>query len=459
METKSFAQTYPDFKGKVITAQEPEYETARKVHNGMIDKHPDLILKCLGSNDVIMAVNYARTNKLLLAVKGGGHNGAGLGMCDGGVVIDLSLMRNVTVNQQNSTVLVEGGCTLGDLDTATHAYGLAVPSGINSTTGIGGLTLGGGLGHLTRRCGLTIDNLLEAKIVLADGKLVTASASEHADLFWAIRGGGGNFGVVVSFLFKAHPISMVYGGPMFWNMDKAKELMFWYQTFIKQAPDEIGGFFAFHQIPPDPMFPEPFHLQTMCGIVWCHTGETEKAEAFFKEFRENMKPDIDLVGSLPVPVIQTLFDGLFLPGYQWYWKGDFVKTLTEEVIDIHIKNAWKIPNFFSGMHLYPINGAAARVGKDDTAWNYRDATWAMVIAGVDPDVNNKDRIIRFSKDYWTELHPFTEGGSYVNFMMEEGEDRIRSTYGGNYKRLALVKREYDPDNLFRVNQNIKPQSV
>lgn len=459
METNSFAQTYPRFGGKIITAKKPEYETARKVHNGMIDKYPDLIVQCKDAGDVVMAVNYARKHKLLLAVKGGGHNGAGLGMCDGGMVIDMSLMRNVTVHPEKNTVLVEGGCTLGDLDTATHAFGLAVPSGINSTTGIGGLTLGGGLGHLTRRCGLTIDNLLEANMVLADGRLVKASATENEDLFWAVRGGGGNFGVVVSFLFRTHPISTVYGGPMFWNMSEAKELMLWYQTFIKQAPDEISGFFAFHQIPPDPnMFPVEFHLETMCGIVWCHSGDPEKAEAFFQEFRQNKKPAIDLVGPLPVPAIQTLFDGLFLPGYQWYWKGDFVKTLTEEVIDIHIKHAWRIPNFFSGMHLYPINGAASRVGKDETAWNYRDATWAMVIAGVDPDANNKDRIINFSRDYWTELHPYNEGGSYVNFMMEEGEDRIKSTYGKNYHRLVDIKGKYDPDNLFRVNQNIKPQA-
>jgi hypothetical protein len=456
METNAIAQPLPHFKGRIITPQDSDYDTVRQVHNAMIDKHPGLIIQCADDNDVIMAVNYARENNVLLAVRGGGHNGAGLGVCDGGLVIDLSPMKPIEVNPEAKTVLVGAGCLLGDVDAATHPFGLAVPTGINATTGISGLTLGGGLGHLTRQCGLTIDNLLEATVVLADGRSVKASATENEDLFWAIRGGGGNFGVITSFLFRAHPIGTVYGGPMFWKMSEAKEMMKWYQDFIKEAPDTISGFFNFHQIAPAPMFPEPFHLERMCGIVWCYSGDMEKAEEVFQPIRAFKTPSIDLVGPLPVPIIQSLFDDLFGPGKQWYWKGDFFKELTEEVMDIHIKHASNIPNFFSGMHLYPINGAASRIGKHDTAWNYRDSTWAMVIGGVDPDPANNDIITNFARDYWKALHPFSAGGSYVNFMMEEGEDRVKATYGENYERLTVIKGKYDPTNLFRVNQNIKP---
>jgi hypothetical protein len=456
MKTNVFAHPLPQFKGKVITSQDADYDTARSVHNAMIDKHPGLIVQCADNEDVIMAVCYARDNNILLAIKGGGHNGAGLGVCDGGLVIDLSMMKHIQVNPKEKTVLVGGGCLLGDIDAATHPFGLAVPTGINATTGIGGLTLGGGLGHLTRHCGLTIDNLLEAKIVLADGRLVTASAAENEDLFWAIRGGGGNFGVVTSFLFRTHPISTVYGGPMFWKMSEAREMMQWYQKFIKEAPNNISGFFAFHQIAPVPMFPEAFHLEIMCGIVWCYSGDMDKAEEVFQPIRAYKTPSIDMVGSLPIPIIQSLFDDLFGRGNQWYWKGDFVKDLSNEVIDIHIHHASKIPNFFSGMHLYPINGVASRIGKNDTPWNYRDATWAMVIAGIDPDPANNDIITAFAKDYWEALHPYGAGGAYVNFMMEEGEDRVKATYGENYERLVSIKSKYDPNNLFRVNQNIKP---
>lgn len=456
MKTNVFAHPLPQFKGKVITSQDADYDNARSVHNAMIDKHPGLIVQCADNNDVIMAVCYARDNNILLAIKGGGHNGAGLGVCDGGLVIDLSMMKHIQVNPEEKTVLVGGGCLLGDIDAATHPFGLAVPTGINATTGIGGLTLGGGLGHLTRHCGLTIDNLLKATIVLADGRLVTASATENEDLFWAIRGGGGNFGVVTSFLFRTHPISTVYGGPMFWKMSEAKEMMQWYQKFIKEAPDNISGFFNFHQIAPVPMFPEAFHLERMCGIVWCYSGDMDKAEEVFQPIRAYKTPSIDMVGPLPIPVIQTLFDDLFGRGNQWYWKGDFVKDLSNEVIDIHIHHASKIPNFTSGMHLYPINGVASRIGNNDTPWNYRDATWAMVIAGVDPDPANNDIITAFARDYWKALHPYGAGGAYVNFMMEEGEDRVKATYGENYERLVSVKSKYDPNNLFSVNQNIKP---
>jgi hypothetical protein len=446
----------PQLKGKLIDPQHPEYHVARKVYNGMIDKHPALIAQCETVEDVVAMVNYARETSLLLAIKGGGHNGAGLGVCDDGLVIDLSGMKRIEVNADKQTVWAEGGCLLKDLDAATHPYGLAVPTGINGTTGLAGLTLGGGLGYLTRHCGLTIDNLLEATVVLADGRVVKASGSENEDLFWAIRGGGGNFGVITSFLFHAHPISTVVAGPILYELDDAKEIMQWYRSYIKDAPDEINGWFAFLTVPPGPPFPEHLHLKKMCGILWCYSGPTEDADKLLGPIRQMKTPALDLVGPMPVPVLQGMFDPLYPPGMQWYWKADYVNELSDEVIDIHCQHAAQLPTMLSTMHLYPINGAAARVRNQDTAWNYRDATWAMVIVGVDPEPANDALITNWAKNYWQDLHPYGAGGAYVNFMMEEGEDRVKATYGDNYDRLVAVKAKYDPTNLFRVNQNIKP---
>ncbi len=443
-------------RGLVINQQHPEYEEARKVYNGSIDKHPALIIKCRDIADVIYTVNFARDKRILLAVRGGGHNGAGLGICDDGIVLDLSLMRGVRVDPLYNTVRVEGGCQLGDMDHATHAFGRAVPCGINATTGIGGLALGGGLGYLTRKYGLTIDSLLEADMVLADGRFITVSANQHEDLFWAIRGGGGNFGVVTSFLFKTHPVSTVYAGPMIWPLEDSKELMQWYNKFIKEAPNDLYGFFTFLTVPPVPLFPEQLHNKTFCGVVWCYTGPMENAEKEFKSIRAFKKSALDYVGPMPLLVLQSMFDAFFPTGMQWYWKADFVDDLTDEVIDIHLKHGTKLPSLLSTMHLYPINGVGADAGKKDTAWNYRGATWAMVIAGIDAEPTNREKVTTWAKEYWNELHPHGAGGAYINFMMEEGDDRVKATYGENHKRLVEIKKKYDPENLFRVNQNIKP---
>jgi hypothetical protein len=340
--------------------------------------------------------------------------------------------------------------------TATHAFGLAVPTGFISTTGVGGLTLGGGLGYLTRKHGLTIDNLLAADVVLADGSFLTASAKENTDLYWAIRGGGGNFGVVTSFLFQAHPIHTDYAGPMLWPLERAAEIMRWYREFITTAPEEINGFFAFLIVPPGPPFPEHLHRQNMCGIVWCYAGALDKAEETFQPIRDSLRSVVDLVGPLPHPVLQTMFDGLFPPGLQWYWKADFVNELSDEAIAGHIEHGSKIPTLLSTMHLYPINGKAHQVGKTETPWSYREAVWAEVIVGVDPDPANRERIIAWAKDYWNALHPYSAGGAYLNFIMDEGEDRVKASYRENYDRLVAIKNKYDPTNLFRVNQNIKP---
>jgi len=442
-------------RGTLLEPGDAGYDEARKVYNAMIDKRPRYIARCADVADVISCVNFARDHALLLAVRGGGHNGGGLGLCDDGFVIDLSAMHGVHVDPAKRTVRAEGGATWGMVDHATHAFGMATPAGIISTTGVGGLTLGGGIGHLSRRFGLTIDNLLGVDMVLADGRFVSASAEENEDLFWAVRGGGGNFGVVTSFEYRLHPLSTVVAGPSLWPMERAAEVMAWYRDFITQAPTELNGFFAFLTVPPVAPFPEALHRHKMCGVVWCHSGDPASAEQAFAPVRA-MQPALHGVGPMPYPVLQSVFDGLYPPGLQWYWRADFVNDLPDEAIALHVQHGAAMPTMHSSMHLYPIDGAVHRVGRKDTAFSYRDARWASVIVGVDPDPANRERITSWCKGYWDALHPYSAGGAYVNFMMDEGEERVRATYREHYDRLAAVKKRYDPDNLFRVNQNIRP---
>jgi FAD/FMN-containing dehydrogenase len=443
-------------RGHLLEPPDKGYDEARKVYNGMIDKHPRLIVYCADVADVIRSVNFARENNLLIAIRSGGHNAGGLGICDDGLVIDLSKIKYTRVDPVAKTVLVGGGCTWGEVDHATHVFGMATPSGIISTTGVGGLTLGGGVGHLTRKYGLTIDNLLSVDMVLADGSFITADAKQNQDLFWAVRGGGGNFGVVTSFTFKLHSINMLYGGPILYDISETAEVIKWYQNLIKNAPDELSGFFAFIIVPPGPPFPEHLHFKKMCGVVWNYTGPLERAEETFKPIRDFKKPALDLAGPLPEPALQSMFDALYPKGLQWYWRSDFVNELDDEAISKHISFGNTMPTLLSSMHLYPINGAASRVNKKDTPWNYRDATWAMVIIGVDPDPANKEKISSWAKQYWEAVHPYAAGGVYLNFIGDEGEDRVKASYGENYKRLVTIKNKYDAKNLFRVNQNIKP---
>jgi FAD/FMN-containing dehydrogenase len=444
-------------RGQVIRDGDADYEAARKIYNGMIDRRPALIVRCVDVADVIASVNYAREQKLPLAIRGGGHNGPGLSLVDDGLVIDLSRMKGIRVDEKARTVRVEGGCTWGDVDHATHPFGLAVPSGFISTTGVGGLTLGGGVGYLTRRYGLTIDNLLAADVVLADGRLVTASADENADLYWALRGGGGNFGVVTSFLFKLNPVNMVYGGPIFYPLEAAPTVMKRWRDFIKSASPDINGWVGFHYVPPVPMFPQEHHFKKVCIITWCYTGDMDRAEEVFKPIRQFGTSIMDFAGPIPWPALQSLFDALYPPGLQWYWRTDLFNEISDQVIEQHMKFGAQLPTGHSTMHLYPINGAASRVGKNDTAWSYRDANFVEVIVGVDPDPANNPKMIQWARDYWEALHPYSAGGAYINMMMEEGEERIKAAYRDNYPKLAAVKAKYDPNNLFHVNQNIKPQ--
>jgi FAD/FMN-containing dehydrogenase len=458
LTAEAIEQIQQQLRGNLLLPDDPGYDEARAVYNAMIDKHPAMIAQCANVADVIASVNFAREHDLILAVRGGGHNGAGLGTVDNGLVIDLSPMNGVRVDPANRTARVEGGARLGDLHHATHAFGLATPSGIIANTGVGGITLGGGLGYLTRKLGLAIDNLLEADVVLADGSFVTANESQHSDLFWAIRGGGGNFGVVTSFLFRLHPVDTVYAGPMLWPLEQSAEVLSWYRDFIVQASDDLYGFFAFLTVPPAPPFPEELQNKKMCGIVWCYTGD--QPEQTFAPIREQFgAPALDWVGHIPHVALQSMFDPIYPPGEQWYWKADFIKEIPDEAVDIHVKYGAELPTWQSTMHLYPIDGAAGRVSKDATAWNYRDAKWGMVIAGISPNSADNNHMIEWARSYWRDLHPYSAGGAYVNMMMDasdEGHERVRASYGDNFDRLREIKRKYDPENLFRVNQNIPP---
>jgi FAD/FMN-containing dehydrogenase len=458
MHDDSTAKLKQNLRGAVIEPSDPNYEEARALYNGMIDKRPRIIARCADVADVIAAVNFGRDNDVLIAIRGGGHNGPGLASVDDGIVIDLSTMKGVRVDPAARTARAGAGCTQGDVDHATHAFGLAVPAGIISTTGIAGLTLSGGHGYLSRKYGLTIDNLIEADVVLADGSFVTTSKENNSDLFWALRGGGGNFGVVTSFLFQLHPVSMVFAGPIAWDQKHARTVMQRYREFLLEAPEELGAFLGLKTILSSAPFPEQLWGKRMCLLMSCYDGPEEQARKALAPLLDALPdPWFNWMGMMPYPAVQSMFDGLYPKGMQWYWRGDFVRTLPDAAIDAHLEQAAKTPSELSLMHLYPIDGAVHRMGKHETAWNCRDATWSMVIAGIDPNPQRAGPVTQWTKAYWEAVHPFDLGGAYPNFMMDdEGDARLKATYGDNYARLAALKQKYDPANLFRVNQNIKP---
>jgi UDP-N-acetylenolpyruvoylglucosamine reductase len=445
-------------RGGVIAPAHPDYDVARGVYNAMIDCRPALVARCADAADVMAGVDFAREHGLLLAVRGGGHNVAGLGTCDGGMVLDLSPMRSVRVDPTARIVRVGGGATWGDVDHATDAFGLAVPGGTISTTGVAGLTLGGGSGHLTRKYGLTIDNLISADVVTADGRFVTASGKENPDLFWALRGGGGNFGVVTSFEFRAHPVRKIYCGPVFYPIDKTGEVLRFYREFIAEAPEEVGAFFGFHQGPPAPFIPAELQGVPMAAIIACYAGPEEKAEKALKPLQTQVKPAIDVLHWATLAELNAAFDGLLPPGMQHYWKAEFLTEINDAIVDVNVKHGPKVPSVNSLMHIYPTDGAASRVGKTDTAFNYREAKFSSVIVGVDPDPARAPERIKWVRDFWEDLHAHSAGGAYVNFLMEEGDDRVAGTYRENFDRLQKIKAKYDPENLFRRNQNIKPKA-
>ncbi len=458
LDTAALEAMEPMLRGRVIRPGDEGYNAARAVYNRMHDRYPAAIVQALDTADVVHAVNFAREQDLLLSIKAGAHNVNGFASNDGGLVLDLSGMRSVTVDPTRRLAIVGGGALWADVDHAAHVYGLATPGGILSTTGVAGLTLGGGFGHLTRRYGLCCDNLRLAEVVTADGRIVTASEGENADLFWALRGGGGNFGVATSLTFALHPVATVYGGPIFYPAEASAEVLRWFRAFMATAPRELSAFFGFQELPPAPFVPEPLHGRKACALVVCYTGDLASADAVVRPIRDAAPVWLDLCGPIPYPALNAMFDALLPHGLHHYWKADFVRELTDEAIDIHADFGPRVGNFLSAMHLYPLDGAVQDVQADATAFSYRDVAFTHIIAGVDSDPTNMANHTAWVRDYWAALHPHSAGGGYVNFLMDEGQERIRATYRDNYDRLAAAKRTWDPGNLFRVNQNIRPAS-
>lgn len=444
-------------RGRVITASDADYDDARAVYNAMHDRKPGAVVRCVDAADVMATIAAARDGGADLAVRGGGHSVPGFGTVDDGLVIDLSPMRHVLVDPDKGVAHVGGGATLGDVDHATYPFGLAVPGGVVSTTGVAGLTLGGGIGYLTRSVGLTIDNLLSADVVLADGRQVTASDYQNEDLFWALRGGGGNFGVVTSFEFQLHEVGDVVAGPLFYGFDDAAAVLQGYRDYIAVAPEQLGCFFGWQIAPPLPFIPEDRVGELFCALVTCWNGPHEEADEVLRPLREIAEVQAENVDVVPFPAMQSAFDDLVPTGMQNYWKADFTADLTDAAIAAHVEHGKRTPNVSSSMHLHPTNGAAQRVGADETAFGHRDKSFAPVIVGIWPDPADNEANIQWVRDYYDAIHPHSgsEGG-YVNFMSDDDDQRAPENYGANYERLASVKATYDPDNTFHVNQNIVP---
>jgi len=456
MTAKTPSELAEHLRGQVIVPGDDDYEEARKVHNGMIDKRPAVIVRAANAGDVMTTVRFARDNRHALSVRGGGHSGPGFGTNDGGVVLDLSRMHGVRVDPNARTARAEGGATWGDFNSATHAFGLATTGGVISTTGIAGLTLGGGIGYLSRGHGLSLDNLVSADVVTADGKMLIANANENADLFWAIRGGGGNFGVCTSLEYKLQPVDTVYWGPMFYEIEETENILKFYREYIKDAPLGMGAFPAFQIAPPLPFIPEDRHGDMFCAIVACWAGNPADGEKMFKPFHDVAEVKAEMVGPVPYPAINGAFDALFPTGIRQYWKGNFVKELTDAAIAEHVRHGPNAPTVSSTMHLYPINGVCQDVPADATAFGHRDANFSMVIIAASGDPADDVANTKWVRDYSEALAPHSEAGGYINFMDDDDSGRVQANYGGNYARLLKIKRQYDPDNLFRINQNIAP---
>ena len=443
-------------RGQLLTAGDDGYDQARAVHNGMFDKRPLAVLRAEQVADVIAGVNFARDNGLELSVRGGGHRGPGFGTNDGGLVIDMAPMRTVRVDPANKTARADAGATCGDCNHATHAFGLATTGGIISTTGITGLTLGGGIGYLARACGLSVDNLISADVVTAEGKFVTASAQENEDLFWGLCGGGGNFGVVTSLEYRLHEVDQVFAGPIFYNLEDAAALLSMFDQFIQDAPEQFGGFPAFQIAPPLPFIPEDRHGDTLALAVVHWAGPPGQAQKVLQPFFDVAPVVANGTGPLPYPALNAAFDALYPKGIRAYWKGAFVKELPAEAIAVHVEHGSRVPEVSATMHLYPINGACHRIGAGDTAFAYRDARYGMVFLAAWTDPTKDAERIQWVRDYYQALAPYSEPGGYINFMQDDDYHKIRDNYRQNYDRLAQVKRAYDPGNLFHVNQNITP---
>ncbi len=444
-------------RGELIQPGDASYDDARKLYNAMIDKKPRLIARCVDVADVRACLDYARRNSLLLAIRGGGHNGPGLGSCDDGLVIDLSRMRGVRVDPVTSTAQVAGGCVWGDVDHATHTFGMAATSGIISTTGVGGLTLGGGIGHLSRRYGLSIDNLLQADVVLADGTLVTASQEQNEDLFWALRGGGGNFGVVTRFAFRLHPVGPdVLSGLIVYPIADAKAVLQQYRDFVGRAPDDLAVWAVLRPAPPLPFLPPAVHGQGIVALAVLYAGDPHQGEPLLAPLRTFGAPLGAHVGVQPYVAWQQTFDPLLAAGARNYWKSHNFSRLDDRLFDLVGQYVAQLPSPQCEIFFGALGGATARPAPESTASPHRDALFVMNFHGRWADPADDDRCIGWARDFFTASAPFASGGAYVNFLTADEGDRVRAAYGPNYPRLAQVKRKNDPDNLFRMNQNIQP---
>ncbi|KQP74053.1 oxidoreductase [Microbacterium sp. Leaf288] len=443
-------------KGSVVEEGDDGYDEARVVYNAMIDRRPAAVVRCQDAADVAAVVRAAAEDGSGLAVRGGGHSVPGFGTADGALVADLGDLTSVAVDPASSTADVGGGATWGMFNEAAAQFGLATTGGIISTTGVGGLTLGGGIGYLARGYGFSCDNLLAAEVVLADGQIVTASADEEPDLFWALRGGGGNFGVVTKFTFQLHPVDEIYGGPMFFELADGPAILAYFADHVRTAPREFGGFPAFQIAPPLPFVPEDRAGEPFVAVVFCINGPASKAEKMVQGFRDVAKPVAEMVGPMPYPAMNGLFDGLVPPGLQHYWKAAFLDELTSESVAAHMEHGPRVPTVNSTVHFYPINGACHDVASDATAFGHRDANFALVIAGMWPDPTQNTANTAWVKDYYAAIEPFSQPGGYINFASQDDQPKASSNYGANYDRLRAVKRAFDPDNMFHLNQNIVP---
>jgi FAD/FMN-containing dehydrogenase len=433
------------FRGELLRPQDPGYEDARKVWNGSINRVPALIARCAGVADIIAAVRFARDSGLLVAVRGGGHSYPGLSVCDGGMVIDLSLMKGISVDPEARTVRAQAGVLLGELDRETQAFGLAVPSGIVTHTGLSGLTLGGGINWLMRKYGLTIDQLLSVDLITAEGEFVKASASENPDLFWGVRGGGGNFGIVPEFEFRLNPVGpVVLAGPIFWPIEEASNVLRFYREWIAEAPDELMTIVTSRKAPPLSFVPRELHGKLIVGVACCYAGPVEEGEKVVKPLKEFGSPVLDVCVPKPYLAHQAMFD---------------VAQITDEVIDITVDHALRINSPMTSFVIWQRGGAVARVGENETAFGGRSAGHTFNIGGITETAEGFDEEREWVRNFWSALEPY-HTSVYVNFLMEEGEERIRQAYGAKkYDRLKALKRRYDPDNLFRLNQNIRPAAT
>jgi FAD/FMN-containing dehydrogenase len=444
-------------KGEILTSESPGYDKVRVIWNAMIDRRPALIARCKTADDVVQCVKFATQHGLLVAVRGGGHNIAGNAVCDGGLLIDLSLMRSVTVDAAKQTAQVEGGALLSDLDLATQAHGLAIPLGINSTTGVAGLTLGGGFGWLSRKYGLTIDNLLSATVVTAAGEKLTASARENADLFWAIRGGGGNFGVVTSFEFKLHAIGTeVLSGLIVHPLADAKKVLQFYRDFAAKAPDELAVWFVLRKAPPLPFLPEAWHGKEILALAACYNGDLETGEKVLQPLRAFGKPIADVIGPTPYAGWQQVMDPLLTPGMRNYWKSHEFLQIPDAMIDVITDFAGRLPDPQTEMAFAQLGGAIPRVPNDATAYSHREPNFLINVHGRWDAAANDSKCIAWARDLFKALAPFSTGAVYVNFLTADEEDRVKMAYGANHAKLAGIKKKYDPTNLFRMNMNIRP---